>query len=92
MAWSPLAGGALFGETAPALRLRPALARIAAEQGVAPDAVAIAWLLAHPANIMPIVGSNQPQRLARLADAFKVTIDRETWFELWAQACGHDVP
>ena len=92
MAWSPLAGGALFGETAPALRLRPALARIAAEQGVAPDAVAIAWLLAHPANVMPIVGSNQPQRLARLGDAFKVTIDRETWFELWTLACGQEVP
>ena len=92
MAWSPLAGGALFDESAPALRLRPALARIAADHGVEPDAVAIAWLLAHPANIMPIVGSNQPQRLARLADAFKVTIDRETWFELWTLACGQEVP
>jgi len=41
---------------------------------------------------VPIVGSNQPQRLARLADAFKVTIDRETWFELWTLACGQEVP
>jgi predicted oxidoreductase len=92
MAWSPLAGGVLFSDSASAMRLRPALARIAAEQGVEPDAVAIAWLLAHPANIIPIVGSNQPQRLARLADAFKVAIDRETWFELWTLACGQDVP
>ena len=92
MAWSPLAGGGLFDESAPALRLRPALARIAADHGVEPDAVAIAWLLAHPANIMPIVGSNQPQRLARLADAYKDTIDRETWIELWTLACGQEVP
>ena len=41
---------------------------------------------------MPIVGSNQPQRLARLADAFKVKLDREIWFELWTLACGQDVP
>lgn len=53
---------------------------------------AIGWLLAHQAKIMPIVGSNQPQRLARLADAFKVKLDRETWFELWTLACGQDVP
>jgi len=41
---------------------------------------------------MPIVGTRHPQRLARLADAFKVSLDRETWFELWTLAAGQDVP
>ena len=68
------------------------LQRIAEQHGVAPDAVALAWLLAHPARIMPIVGTRHPQRLARLADAFKVSLDRETWFELWTLAAGQDVP
>ena len=92
MAWSPLAGGAVLGDGEAARRLRPALQRIAEQHGVAPDAVALAWLLAHPARIMPIVGTRHPQRLARLADAFKVSLDRETWFELWTLAAGQDVP
>jgi predicted oxidoreductase len=92
MAWSPLAGGALFGQGPAAQRLRPALAALAEQHGVAPDAVALAWLLAHPAQIVPIVGTNQPARLARLSDAFKFRMDRETWFELWTLAAGQEVP
>jgi predicted oxidoreductase len=91
MAWSPLAGGALLGDGAPALRLRPALERIGNEFGVAPDAVALAWLLAHPANIMPVVGTNNLGRIARLNDCFNVRMDRETWFELWTLAAGAEV-
>lgn len=92
MAWSPLAGGALLGDGAAALRLRPALERIAAIYGVGPDAVALAWLLAHPARIVPVVGTNNLERIARLGDAFKIVLDRETWFELWTLAAGAEVP
>lgn len=92
MAWSPLAGGRLFGDEAAALRLRPALTRIAQAQGVDLDAVAIAWLLAHPAGIVPVVGTNNLERMARLGDAFKVKLDLETWYELWTLAAGKEVP
>ena len=92
MAWSPLAGGRLFGDEAAAQRLRPALTRIAQVQGVDIDAVAIAWLLAHPAKIVPVVGTNNLARMARLGDAFKVQLDLETWYELWTLAAGREVP
>jgi predicted oxidoreductase len=92
MAWSPLAGGRLFGDEAAALRLRPALSRIAQAQGVDIDAVALAWLLAHPAGIVPVVGTNNLARMARLGDAFKVKLDLETWYELWTLAAGREVP
>ena len=92
MAWSPLAGGRLFGNDPVALRLRPALQRIAQEQGVDIDAVAIAWLLAHPAGIVPVVGTNQLDRIGRLGDALKVKLDLETWYELWTLAAGKEVP
>ena len=92
MAWSPLAGGRLFGDEAAALRLRPAMTRIAQAQGVDIDAVAIAWLLAHPAGIVPVVGTNNLMRMARLGDAFKVQLDRETWYDLWTLAAGKEVP
>jgi predicted oxidoreductase len=92
MAWSPLGGGRLFGQEAAALRLRPALQRIAAEQGVDETAVAIAWLLHHPARIIPVLGTNDMQRIARMQDALRVTLDRQTWFELYSLANGVEVP
>lgn len=96
MAWSPLGGGALFIDSesdgsGAAWRVRPALMRIAENYGVRSDAVAIAWLLAHPANILPVLGTTQIARIARLADAFKVDMTREMWFELLELANGHEV-
>ncbi|MGR6467761.1 aldo/keto reductase [Rhizobium sp. PAMB 3182] len=90
MAWSPLGGGSLFDGSRP--DLLDALKRIGAEQGVDETAVAIAWLLAHPARIMPVLGTNRLDRIARIADAAKVEIDRQTWFELYTIATGKDVP
>lgn len=91
MAWSPLGGGALFFDTQHA-DLRMALTRVAQEQSVDETAVAIAWLLAHPARILPVLGTNNLDRIARIGDAAKVHMDRETWFELYTHALGHEVP
>lgn len=91
MAWSPLAGGALFTDDVRTMRLRPALQRLADQHGVGIEAVAVAWLLAHPARIVPVMGTNSLARIARLADAFKVDMPRETWFELLELALGHEV-
>ncbi|MCL4189504.1 MAG: aldo/keto reductase [Rhodobacteraceae bacterium] len=89
MAWSPLGGGRLFS-TAP-VGLWAALRRVGAEQGVDAAAVALAWLLRHPAGILPVIGTGRPERIAGLADAMTVQIDRETWFELLALATGSEV-
>ncbi|MDO9524276.1 MAG: aldo/keto reductase [Gemmobacter sp.] len=90
MAWSPLGGGSLFAES-PA-ELRATMTRIAQAQGVDSAAVAVAWLLRHPARIMPVLGTNDPARIARIGDAAKVVLDRQDWFELYSQAIGHEVP
>ena len=90
MAWSPLGGGSLFA-TSPA-PLRAALTRMADAQGVDPAAVAVAWLLRHPARILPVLGTNDPGRIARIGDAARVTLDRQDWFELYTHALGHEVP
>lgn len=90
MAWSPLAGGALLsGAETP---LREALHRIGAAQGADWSAVAIAWLLRHPARIIPVLGTNSLARIAQISDALKVEMDRQTWFELYTHALGHEVP
>ena len=92
MAWSPLAGGRLFGDDADAQRVKPILERIAGENDCGIDHVAIAWLLAHPAGILPIVGTNNLERIKDAHKALDVSIDRETWYELWTAAAGQEVP
>ncbi len=89
MAWSPLAGGRLFAAEGGAVR--KVLDRIAGDQGVGPDAVAVAWLLRHPGRILPVMGTNSLERIARLGDAARVTLDRQTWFEIYTAALGREV-
>lgn len=88
MAWSPLGGGSLAtGDSA----VGTALDRVAQAQGVDRAAVAVAWLLAHPAGILPVMGSNALARIATFGDALEVEMDRQTWFELYEAATEREV-
>ena len=89
MAWSPLAGGRLLAEASEPLRTR--MADIGAAQGADWTAVAVAWLLLHPARIIPVMGTNNLSRIARISDATRIVLDRQTWFELYSLALGHEV-
>lgn len=90
MAWSPLGGGGLFGSDGQAVHA--VLQRIANEQNVDVTAVAVAWLLAHPAKILPVMGTNTLSRIQSFHQAGTVTMDRQTWFEILTAAQGHEVP
>ncbi|MEM9426321.1 MAG: aldo/keto reductase [Pseudomonadota bacterium] len=87
MAWSPLGGGSLFKDGEP----RATASKIAMQNGVDEAAVAVAWLLAHPVGILPVMGTNRVDRIAQFSDALKVNMDRETWFELYTAALGREV-
>ena len=87
MAWSPLAGGALANAGA----LRTKLDALGAAAGTDWSAVAIAWLLHHPTGILPVLGTNNLDRIARISDALRVPMDRQTWFELYTFALGREV-
>ena len=90
MAWSPLAGGALFTDANASLIA--IMRRLGDKQGGDTSAVALAWLMAHPANIIPVVGTNNLDRLRALSTAFDVELGREDWFEIYTAALGHEVP
>ena len=87
MAWSPLGGGALFQDG----ELRTTVSKVAMQNGVDEAAVAMAWLLAHPVGILPVMGTNRIDRIESFSDALKVKMDRETWFELYTAALGREV-
>ena len=88
MAWSPLGGGALMTDGGP---LGEACDAVAARHGVDRAAVAVAFLLAHPSGIVPVMGTNTLERIAAFSDALTVEMDRQTWFELYTAALGREV-
>ena len=86
MAWSPLAGGALFSGDNPKL-----LALLGTIGDGDSAAAAVAWLLAHPARILPVLGTNNLSRIQALDAACDIAMDRETWFEIYEAANGCEV-
>ena len=86
MAWSPLAGGALFSGDNPKL-----LALLETIGDGDSAAAAVAWLLAHPARILPVLGTNNLSRIQALDAACGIAMDRETWFEIYEAANGCEV-
>jgi len=89
MAWSPLAGGQLLQDSQSPLGIK--LKEMAAMHGVAPSSMAVAWLLRHPAAILPVMGSNSIERIKLFGEAMNVQLDRQSWFELLEAAMGHEV-
>jgi predicted oxidoreductase len=95
-AWSPLAGGALINPSpdAPA-RMQTTtqlIHQLATEHGTTPEAIALAWLLRHPAGIVPILGTQNPARLVDSCRADTVTLSRIEWYRLLQAARGEPVP
>ncbi|MCT4558752.1 MAG: aldo/keto reductase [Pelagimonas sp.] len=88
MAWSPLGGGSLMTGNSDLTRRMDELARA---QHVDRAAVAVAFLLRHPARILPVLGTNTLARIKTISDALKVDLDRETWFWLYEAALGREV-
>ncbi|MET1015140.1 MAG: aldo/keto reductase [Paenisporosarcina sp.] len=92
MAWSPLAGGSVFtNKEENVIALRSTLSKIADEVGVHIDEVLYAWLLSHPAHIMPVVGSRKLSRIKSAVSALEVTLTKEQWFEIFQVSKGHEI-
>ncbi len=81
LAWSPLGQGRIAQPTNDRERaVAEALDAVANAQGVSRTAAAYSWIMAHPAGAIPIVGSQQPARIADATDAMKVRWTRTEWY------------
>ncbi len=82
MAWSPLGQGRLGdgAKDARAQAVYDALQVIAQRHSVSISAAAYAWIMAHPAQPIPIVGSQNPERIREARDAYRVTLSKSDWY------------
>jgi len=101
MAWSPLGGGRLVSNShveltdpnhAKRLKLREALDHMARDHHVNRAVIALAFLLKHPAGIIPIIGSTNQQAIAETVKACDLNLTREEWYRLMEAAWGHRLP
>lgn len=93
LAWSPLGGGRLLDpQTERDRAVAAELDRIAAEQGVSRSVAAYGWLMAHPAGIVPIVGSQDPARILEAAGALAMRWTRQDWYAVFIAARGEALP
>jgi predicted oxidoreductase len=93
MAWSPLAGGRLLkGEGEAEIRVRTVLSTLCRQYGAELDQVVYAWLLRHPAKIIPVLGTQRLERIQSAARALSLRMDTQDWFSVWSASSGAPVP
>jgi len=93
MVWSPFGGGKYFSEeTSGARRLRHTVSAINERHGnPGEDVILLAWLLRHPAGILPILGTSKIHRLTTAVRALDIELDSQDWFMILEAARGDEV-
>ncbi|MFC5470617.1 aldo/keto reductase family oxidoreductase [Cohnella suwonensis] len=96
-AWAPLARGLYSGKDVsgekPSVRETAALvAKLAEEKGTTRETIVLAFLMRHPANVQPVIGSANPERIVACSDAVKIVLSREEWYHLYVTSRGRVMP
>jgi predicted oxidoreductase len=96
-AWAPLATGRLTGrprstDGAHILAAANRVSLMAAEKGVHPEAILMAWILRHPARIQPLPGTTDPDRLLAAVEGDRISLTREEWYDLFVEGRGEKLP
>jgi predicted oxidoreductase len=92
--WSPFQYGffeGVFLDNPKFPDLNQKIDELAAAKGVANTAIAIAWLLRHPARMQPIIGTTNADRVRDICRASDITLSRQEWYEIY-RAAGNKLP
>lgn len=91
MAWNPL--GVVFREnTEQTQRLKLLFSKLVDKYHVGSDLILLAWILQHPANILPVAGTINVSRIQQLMKAKALVLDTQDWFAIWTESMGNKVP
>lgn len=91
LSWNPL--GTVFREdTKKTRRLKKLLSTLVEKYHLGSDTLLLAWILKHPAGVIPIAGTVNVARIQSLIKAVELDLDKEDWFAIWTESMGNDVP
>lgn len=86
-AWSPLGNYFTLNNAS----MQPLLTNMAKNYNCSVDQLLLAWILKHPANIKPVIGTTNPEHIQAAKMALEIHLTTEDWFELLAVSRGEDV-
>ncbi len=91
MAWSPL--GSIFREdTEQTRRIHKQLGQLMDKYNATEDQLLLAWILKHPSNIYPVIGTTDKTRISKANEAIAIDLELEDWFSILIASQGHKVP
>ena len=91
MAWSPM--GIVFKEdNEQTRRIHKELGELMNVYNATEDQLLLAWILKHPANIHPVIGTTNKNRITDAANAEHIDLKLEDWFKILVASQGHKVP
>jgi len=91
MSWNPL--GTVFREDIEQTRrLKKLLVQLVDKYHLGSDTILLAWVLKHPANIIPVAGTVNIARIQALMKAVEMDLDTLDWFAIWTESMGNKVP
>lgn len=91
MCWSPL-GTVFKQDDDQTQRIKKIITNFSEKYEVPADIILLAWILKHPAGIVPVCGTADPSRLSNLMKATTVHMELQDWFVLWSESAGVPVP
>ena len=100
-AWSPISKGFLSGRSYQGkdgklkeriLKCKAKIDEFSKKHQAPAEAIVVSWILHHPARILPVLGSKNPDRIRRCARSLEVKLSREEWFELYCLGRGSNLP
>lgn len=92
--WSPFQYGTFAGtfiDNDQFPQLNAQLAQLATKYQVSKNAIALAWILRHPAHMQVLIGTMNPAHIADSAAGSDLTLTRQEWYDLY-QAAGNELP
>lgn len=90
MSWSPL--GKFFQENNDQIeRIKKEVVDLSNKYNVTEDTILLSWILKHPSNIFPVIGTTNKERIRNANKAIDIDLDLEDWFILWQASLGKEV-
>ncbi|WP_317190640.1 aldo/keto reductase [Winogradskyella marina] len=91
MAWSPL-GSVFKDDNQQTRRVHKQLGALTDKYNATKDQLLLAWIMKHPSQIHPVVGTTTKERLKLAVEATKINLELEDWFLILEAAQGCTVP
>ena len=89
--WSPLGNGLINGQTDRRNHIITVVEKLSQKHSVSITSILLAFLYAHPANIIPVMGTTKFERLVEAKDSMQVELNRAEFYEIWTAAIGKEV-